>query len=155
MTYNLFSGTLNPTHFTSLHVTARHSSSERQPNFVALTRGRHLYSAGRPSRWALVHISSLQYMMLLDSVYVSFSCCAGDLLPQSEQPYLNLQLVCILSCWVCLDVCSDSVDVLWGALYSCGSVRLLCTISVCEHHSDSCIPTTVQVTLIGRHYRSK
>ena len=33
-------------------VTARHSSSGRQPNFAALNRGRHLYSAGRPSRWA-------------------------------------------------------------------------------------------------------
>ena len=38
--------------------TARHSSSERQPNFAALNRGRHLYSAGRPSRSALAHISS-------------------------------------------------------------------------------------------------
>ena len=37
-------------------ITARHSSSGRQPNFVALNRGRHLYSAGRPSRWALAHI---------------------------------------------------------------------------------------------------
>jgi len=37
-------------------VTARHSSSELQPNFAALNRGRHLYSAGRPSRWALAHI---------------------------------------------------------------------------------------------------
>jgi len=37
-------------------VTARHSSSGRQPNFAALSRGRHLYSAGRPSRWALAHI---------------------------------------------------------------------------------------------------
>ena len=37
-------------------VTARHSSSERQPNFAALNRGRHLYSAGRPSRWVLAHI---------------------------------------------------------------------------------------------------
>jgi len=37
-------------------VTARHSSSGRQPNFVALNKGRHLYSAGRPSRWALAHI---------------------------------------------------------------------------------------------------
>jgi len=27
---------------------------------AALNRGRHLYSAGRPSRWALAHISSLQ-----------------------------------------------------------------------------------------------
>jgi len=25
-------------------------------NFAALNRGRHLYSAGRPSRWALAHI---------------------------------------------------------------------------------------------------
>ena len=39
-------------------VTARHSSSGRQPNFAALNRGRHRYSAGRPSRWALAHISS-------------------------------------------------------------------------------------------------
>jgi len=36
-------------------VTAR-QSSERQPNFAALNRGRHLCSAGRPSRWALAHI---------------------------------------------------------------------------------------------------
>jgi len=40
-------------------VTARHSSSGRQPNFAALNRGHHLYSAWRPSRWALTHISSL------------------------------------------------------------------------------------------------
>jgi len=39
-------------------VTALHSSSGRQPNFAALNRGRHLYSAGRPSRWALAQISS-------------------------------------------------------------------------------------------------
>jgi len=36
--------------------TARHCTSGRQPNFAALNRGRHLYSAGRPSRWALAHI---------------------------------------------------------------------------------------------------
>jgi len=30
--------------------------SGRQPNFAALNRGRHMYSAGRPSRWALAHI---------------------------------------------------------------------------------------------------
>jgi len=29
---------------------------------VALCRGRHLYSAGRPSRWALVHISSSLFL---------------------------------------------------------------------------------------------
>jgi len=32
------------------------SSSGRQPKFAALNRGRHLCSAGRPSRWALAHI---------------------------------------------------------------------------------------------------
>ena len=37
-------------------VTARHSSSGRQPDFASLNRGRHLCSAGRPSRWALAHI---------------------------------------------------------------------------------------------------
>jgi len=37
-------------------VTARHLSSGHEPNFVALSTGRHLYLAGRPSRWALAHI---------------------------------------------------------------------------------------------------
>jgi len=37
-------------------VTARHSSSRREPNFAAFCTGRHLYSAGRPSRWVLAHI---------------------------------------------------------------------------------------------------
>jgi len=37
-------------------VTARHSSCGHQPNFAAFNRGRHLYLAGRPSRWALAHI---------------------------------------------------------------------------------------------------
>jgi len=37
-------------------VTARNSSSGHQSNFAALNRGRHLYLAGQPSRWALAHI---------------------------------------------------------------------------------------------------
>ena len=44
-------------------VTAWHSSSGRQPNFAALNRGRHLYSAGRPSGWALAHISSFNRLI--------------------------------------------------------------------------------------------
>jgi len=36
--------------------TARYSSIGRQQNFAVLNRGRHLYSAGRPSRWAPAHI---------------------------------------------------------------------------------------------------
>ena len=37
-------------------VSLGHSSSGRQPNSVALNRGRHLCSPGRPSRWVLAHI---------------------------------------------------------------------------------------------------
>ena len=40
------------------------SSSGRQPDFEALNRGRHLYSAGRPSLWVLAHI-----MVLLSSSF--------------------------------------------------------------------------------------
>jgi len=40
-------------------ITARHSSSRREPNFAALDRGCHLYSAGRPSRWELAYILDL------------------------------------------------------------------------------------------------
>jgi len=39
------------------------SSSEFQPNFEALNRGRHLCSAGRPSRWALAHILDLNLIL--------------------------------------------------------------------------------------------
>ena len=45
-------------------VTARQSSSRRQPNFAALSRGCHLYSAGRPSRWALAHILVVYNVLL-------------------------------------------------------------------------------------------
>ena len=48
-----------PTNFTGFCVLAAllHSTG-RQPNFAALNRGCHLCSAGRPSGWALAHISS-------------------------------------------------------------------------------------------------
>jgi len=50
-------------------VTARHSSSGRQSNFVALNRGRQLYSAGQPSRWALAHILVLLTISMLVELY--------------------------------------------------------------------------------------
>jgi len=49
-------------------VSARHSSSGRQPNFAALNRGSQLYSAGRPSRWALAHISSYYYYITTTTI---------------------------------------------------------------------------------------
>jgi len=46
------------------YCTACTGSSGRQPNFAALNRGRHLCSAGRPSRWALAYIFSLLQIIL-------------------------------------------------------------------------------------------
>jgi len=53
---SLVSGT--PANFNSFRVLAAllHGTLVRQRNFAPLNRGRHLYSAGRPSRWALAHI---------------------------------------------------------------------------------------------------
>ena len=48
-------------------VTARQSSSGREPNFAALSTGRHLYSAGRPLGWALAHILVLSFFPRLFS----------------------------------------------------------------------------------------
>jgi len=50
-------------------VTARHSNSGRQPNFAALSRGRHLYSAGRPSRWALAHILVIILIIIVEFIH--------------------------------------------------------------------------------------
>jgi len=44
-----------------------HVSSTLQPNFAALNRRRHLYSTGRPSRWALAHI-----LVLSSSIFYLF-----------------------------------------------------------------------------------
>ena len=52
-------------------VTARHCSSGRQPNFAALSRGRYLYSEGRPSRWELAHISSYYYITVVIIITLS------------------------------------------------------------------------------------
>jgi len=50
--------------------------SERPPNFAALNRGHHLYSAGRPSCWALAHIL-VKFFSFCILVYclVVFSTC--------------------------------------------------------------------------------
>jgi len=55
-------------------VTARHCGTGRHPSFAALNRGRHLYSAGRPSRWALAHISSSHYFWK-EMFYAWFKIC--------------------------------------------------------------------------------
>ena len=55
-------------------VSAWHSSIGRQPNFAVLNRGRHLYLAGRPSCWALAHISSYFFIWLTEFMHVVILC---------------------------------------------------------------------------------
>jgi len=77
----------------SAAVTARHWSSGRQPNFAALSRGRHLYLAGRPSRWALAHI-------LVFTARRSYASAVLGVVILSVRPF------------VCLSVCPSVTRVL-------------------------------------------
>jgi len=63
---------LTPANFNGFRVLAAllHGSG-REPNFAALNRGRHRRSAGRPSRWALAHISSIFMLWFLSSSFSS------------------------------------------------------------------------------------
>jgi len=45
-----------PANFNGFRVLAALLHGTLTPTSAALNRGRHLYSAGRPSRWALAHI---------------------------------------------------------------------------------------------------
>jgi len=65
-------------------VTAQYSSSGNQPNFAELNRGRHLYSAGRRSLWALAHIlicfgKKLQSVLNFGQSFLEI-CCKSYLL---------------------------------------------------------------------------
>ena len=64
-----------------------------QPNFAALNRGRHLYSAGRPSRWSLAHISSCKKEIYL----IELSCLLLTYLLPCLLTYL-LICTCLHSC---------------------------------------------------------
>jgi len=90
-------------------VTAQHSSSGHQPNFAALNRGRHLYSAGQPSSWALAHISSLFYMWRKYDIPVMFMtlmscdsicCMCGEAWSSRwlTTQFTNDTLECLCSC---------------------------------------------------------
>jgi len=61
-------------------VTARHLSSGRQPNFAAFSTGRHLYSVGRLSRWALTHIAVQKCFSLIarQILMATLKCMSGE-----------------------------------------------------------------------------
>ena len=49
------------------------SSSRRQPHFAPLNRGRHIRSAGRPSRWTLTHILVLHIFSMVEPFKIFLS----------------------------------------------------------------------------------
>jgi len=75
-------------------VTARHSSSGRQPTFAAFSTGRHLYSAGRRSRWASANMlvlaliqSSLSISLLPPCHSLPFTLYFSSTSPLSLLPF--------------------------------------------------------------------
>jgi len=71
-------------------ITAWHSSSRRKPNFAALSTGRHLYSAGRPLRWALAHILVLWvFGMATVNIFASVKKMMGNIIGWIFFTFLN------------------------------------------------------------------
>ena len=73
-------------------VTALLSSSQRQRNFAALNRGRHLWSAGHPSRWALAHILVIFFFSRVFSAVADWMCTIQEI------PYTWCGLSAHLAC---------------------------------------------------------
>jgi len=67
-----------PANFNGSRVLAAllHDSTGRQRNFAALNRGRHLYLAGRISRWAMAHILVSSVFSTHDSYSRSSISCS-------------------------------------------------------------------------------
>jgi len=120
-------------------VTTRYSSSGRQPNFAALNRGRYLYSARRPSRWALSHILvTFRVSRRRREMYcgharlcVCLSVCVS---------------VCVSVCLFCLSAaacphyCTDP-DVTWGSGRGCPLV-VHCWADMQSVHGLRCYDNT-------------
>ena len=88
-------------------ITARHSSSGRQPKFAVLNTGLHLYSAGWPSHWPSAHILVSKVADLNTSInFISVGFCflrtshiVRCLWTNVPETDLNLELaICTISC---------------------------------------------------------
>jgi len=85
-------------------------------SIAALNRGRHLYSAGRPSRWALAHISSYLLSFIGVSLTVWLKSWSFEFI--FGRPFVKRFALCYLTvvCLSCLSVLSCpvcNVGVLW------------------------------------------
>jgi len=112
-------------------VTARHSSSGRQPNFAALKRGRHLHSAGRPSRWALTHISS-------SFIYYRSRKRSTHVLLKFKEHVLCFLLSCVFVVKICNTKCDAFFIAIFSQLYSLQycvafAIAILCFNWLCLH----------------------
>jgi len=74
-------------------VTARHSSSGRQPNFAALNRRHQLYLAGRPTCWALAHILCLNNFNWVNHISLKclIICCFQDSKPKGVEHLIDIE----------------------------------------------------------------
>jgi len=84
-------------------VTARHYSSGRQPNFAALNRGRYLYSAGRPSRWAMAHI--LVVFLLTAYINICVPKFKKSITQVDFSHFLKYIYIITRYCKICLVMC--------------------------------------------------
>ena len=114
-------------------VTAWQSSSGRQPNFAALNRGRHLYSAGRPSRWALAHI--LVFLVLFCDWFVEYIVChlEGKFLKKiirilCKKSYSSMKMFswCIAWCYQ-----MDWMTSMWTVILSVSFIQITRLLLVC------------------------
>jgi len=138
----------HPSYFQRLlrlgRVTAWQSSSERQPNFAALNRGRHLCAAGRPSRWALAHIS-ISWLVWLPRYCCSIVFIISVL--QSADSTFDCHIICNREC----DVWAS--EKCWA--------RLLVTAGVHKLAATTATTTTtvfmaiIQATFFSQHAQLK
>jgi len=125
-------------------VTARHSSSGRQPNFAALSRGHHLYSAGRPSRWASAHnlvvFNSLPYLSV-SSVFLVL-CSRLSCLLASFWTYVNkyfiahrilLYLTCNSMIWTCETLLPYNIATVLSHTYTYNNYWIITTLTKYKH----------------------
>jgi len=140
-------------------ITARHSSSECQPNFVVLNSGRHLYSAGRPSRWALAHIkvrtdSSTEFVwnpILIDQIQIELAAGSNPILIVLIHTALDHAVnfneritaftrgrACTPVCWVATSKAAMPTYS-WDAGLRIISAQLHCILcnTITQHDSDS------------------
>jgi len=91
---------------------------------AAFNRGRHLYSAGRPSGWALAHISSWHYNHAV--VLFIFKSDPESKLSNNKLNFMHKHVFCcdeiiLFSCFVCRpeydSVTRERIDEHWYVIY--------------------------------------